>query len=371
MSEEVILFLDPDFPLEDVQEIGGRLLASGALVPGYIPAPIGFLDVSALVFSEKIENLSTILIPDRNIASRMARVATQENYPLDHPVTQVAVQLMAFAQAMNLDIDPGIAFHELAHRDGNQTAHHELKWFRAADRGNARPWIELALGRARNVDLGHAEALETHDLAYPPNRWDRNYIVAMKIAELARSRLRPVERMIALLNWMIDDFILAGPAVIFAARYFATHSARGGMIKHVKSPDREKAVAGARNAAWDIAYLSEFIRLIPAGERTGKRYILATCDRALAEAAPLLLLGPEPNEDQPSLGAALAAWWSKRDARTISDHFFACIERVGPGRARGSDLPGDPIAEMIAAGEAGTRAWQPAPAIAPTERAGA
>ncbi len=359
MSEEVVLFLDPDFPLEDVREIGRRLLASGALVPGYIPAPVGFLDIGALVFSEQMEGLETILIPDRNIASRMTRVATQEDYPLDHPVTQVAIQLMAFAQAMNIGIDPGIAFHELAHRDGNHTAHRELTWFRAADRGNAHPWIDLALGRTTEVDLGLPEALETHDLAYPPSRWDRNYIVAMKIAELARAASRPVDRMITLLDWMIDDFILAGPAVIFAARYFATHSARGGMIKHLKSPDREKAVAGVRNAAWDITYLSEFVRLIPAGELTSKRYILATCDRALAEVAPVLLLGPEASEDLPSLSDALQSWWSKRDACTISDHFFACVERVGSGRARGADLPGDPIADMITAGEARVRAWQP------------
>lgn len=358
MYEDAVLFLDPNFPLEDVREIGRRLVASGALVPGYIPAQVGFLDIGALVFSDQIEGLATILIPDRNIASRMARIATQEDYPRDHPVTQVAIQLMAFAQAMNLDIAPGIAFHELAHRAGNHLAHRELNWFRVADQGNAKPWIDLALGRTAKIHLGLPQALETHNLAYPPGRWDRNYIVAMKIAEFARASLRPVERMTALLDWMIDDFILAGPAVIFAARYFATHGARGGMVKHLKSADRERALAGVRNAAWDITYLSEFVRLIPAGEHNAKRYILATCDRALAEVAPLLLLGPEESEDLPSLSGALGTWWSKRDARTISDHFFDCVAHVGPGRSRGAGLPGDPILDRIVAGEALVRNWQ-------------
>lgn len=357
--EEVFLFMDPNFPLDDVTEIGARLMASGALVPGYIPAPVGFLDVGALIFSEQIERIATILVPDRNIASRMARVATQRDYPRDHPVTQVAIQAMAFAQAMNIDIDPGIAFHELAHRDGNDAAHDELTWFRTADRGNAHPWIDLALGRTTEVNLGEPEALETHDLAYPPDRWQRNYIVAMKIAELALSSRKPVELMTVLMGWMIDDFILAGPAVLFAARYFATHNPRGGMIKHVRSPDREKAIAGIRNAAWDITYMSEFVRLIPAGERIGKRYILATCDRALAEVAPLLIRGPEATEDQPSMREGLEEWWSRKDAATISDCFFSCVEQVGPGRARGADLPGDPIGEMIAEGEARVRAWTP------------
>lgn len=341
----VMVRLDPTFPTSDVRELGRRIMASGALVPGYIPAEVGVFDIAAVISSE-MEGFSTTLIPDRNIASRMARIASHGE-PGPGPIAQVAVELMAYAQAMNIDIDPKIAFHELAHRGGNAVAWEELRWFRSADRGNARPWIDLALGRCSTVKLGQPEGVEQPDLAQPVERWRRNYVAALKIAELSRTALNPVARVISLLDWMIDDFILAGPAFAYAARYFATHESRGGMIKFLRSPDRERAISGIRNAAWDITYLSEFVRLISKGEPEGKRYILATRDTALAEVGAFLLLDRDRQDDWPSLEEGLSPYWSPRDARRISDHFFSCIDILGTGRNRGAGATGDPIGEMI------------------------
>lgn len=342
----VLIKLDPRFPAGDVQEIGHRLMASGAIVPGYIPALVGVFDIRA-VYSSEMEGYSTTVLPDRNIASRMARVA-REGTPSGDPVTQVAIELMAYAQAMNIDIDPGLAFHELAHRKGNEVAWDELRWFRAADEGNALAWIDLALGRRNNLSLVQPEDRERPDLAAPIERWRRNYVVTMKIAELAQADLKPVERVIALLDWMIDDFILAGPAFTYAARYFATHNVRGKMIKSLLSPEREKAILGLKNAAWDITYLSEFVKVSQRGGEIGKRYILATCDKALGEVGSLLTLGREREDDNPSIEDGLRAYWSSRDARRITERFFECCDAVGPGRNVGAGLEGDPIGDMIA-----------------------
>ena len=120
------LQMDPDFPFEDVDEIAVRLGASGALAPGYEPPEAGLLSVAAFKFTQAFDHTQTILLPDRNLVSRMAKVA-REGLPanIDEP-TRIAVDLMAFAQAVNLDIEPSIAFHELAHRDGNAIAQEEL-----------------------------------------------------------------------------------------------------------------------------------------------------------------------------------------------------------------------------------------------------
>lgn len=356
--EHVLFAMDPDFPLEDVEEIGRRLVAGGSLIPGWIPPSAGLLDIKALLVSEHIDGFEIVVLPDRNVASRMARIAREGEPRLRDPATDVAILLMAFAQATNIDIDPGVAFHELAHHTGGGGALDELTWFRTADSANVMQWIDLALGRCASVDLGAAAPPEEHDVSAPPARWERNYIVALKIYELELLGGSPVKRIETLLDWMVEDFILAGPAVLYAARAFATLDRRSGMMKGIRSADREKTLKGVKNAAWDITYLSEFVRRIPIGEAEKRRYILATADRALADVAPITLLGPEPTDDQPSMEQALSAWWHPRDARRISRRLFDCtaITQGRPARGAGSDE--DVISHMIAEGERKLAVWR-------------
>lgn len=84
--------LDPDFPRSDVEEIGERLMASGALTPGFIAPPAGLLALEAMLFAEHIEGIPTVLLPDRNVVTRMARVAREgvlgrEDRQLGWPLT--------------------------------------------------------------------------------------------------------------------------------------------------------------------------------------------------------------------------------------------------------------------------------------------
>ncbi len=327
-------------------------------MPGWIPPSVGLLDLSALTYAEDIDEISTVVLVDRNLASRMARLAT-EGTPRrwDYP-TEVAINLMAFAQAMNLDIEPGLAFHELASSVGNASAQGELSWFRAADRGAATKWIDIAMRRCHKIDLGPIAPLEPHDLVRPLKRWRRNYIVSLKMARLTLEVGRQPPAMFALLDWMIDDFIFAGPAAVYAARHFGPTVRAGKMMKQLRAEDRERAIAGARNAAWDITYLSEFLRLVAQREHTNQQYVFATADRALRETASALFCGSTATEDYPGQAEILAQWWPEKFAQQIADKFFQCFEVAGSGRNRGADLSGDPIAEMIAEGEAWLREWQ-------------
>lgn len=359
MADHVMLAMDPRFPHDDVEELGRRLTASAALVPGWIPPEAGLLDIRGLLVSEHVDGFEHVILPDRNIASRMARVARTGACEPRDPASKVALQIMAFAQATNIDIDPGVAFHELAHHSGGDDALDELTWFRTADTSNALAWIDLALGRIDRVDLGVQAPLEEIDASEPPPRWLRNYIVALKIFELELAGGSPVKRIEALLDWMIDDFILAGPGFLYAVRAFATHNRRSGMMKGIKSADRGRALDGAKNAAWDITYLSEFVRRVASSEVDGRRYILATADRALADIALAALLGIDATDDLPSLDQRLSEWWHPRDAKRIARRYFECVAKVEGRPPRGSDLDHDPIPAFIASGEARIMAWRP------------
>lgn len=208
MAVGVAISLDPRFPYSEVECIGKSLEASGSLVAGYHPPAVGLLAVRALLYAQHVDRLSIRILPDRNLVSRMARVAQHGvRWPLDEP-TRLAVRVMAFAQAMDIQIEPTIAFHELAQRDGNECAHEELRWFRAADQAQAGSWIEIAMHRADRLPVAVLAEKGNEDLARPLSRWRRNYIVALKIAELELAAIPPLEKVRKLLDWMVNEFIV-------------------------------------------------------------------------------------------------------------------------------------------------------------------
>ena len=261
---------------------------------------------------------------------------------------------MAFAQATNIDIEPALAFQELAQVMGDEVANDELRWFRVADQGRAKAWIDLAVGRSDALPPLEAGPREQLQLARPPHRWRCNYAVMLKAASLELNpTISPLLRFEKLVEWMVDDFILAGPAAIFSAMFFSDRARRGGLVKGVRSPDRTKALSGIKNAAWDVTYLSELTRRAMPQSYEEARCIFASADRALAELAPLLLIDQEDDEGfRRDVSSRLNPWWgrnSERVAAILSDAISVVSDRAPPTARPGVD---DYVGLKVAEGEA-------------------
>jgi hypothetical protein len=354
---QVILFPDPRFPMADVQQISHNLQQWNILIPGYIPEASGMLSVEALILEANFDDSTTTLLPDRNLITRMASIARSgvPNRP-DRP-TMMAANLMALAQALDMAIEPSVAFHELAHRTGNENALAELSWFRAADEAQKLAWIDVALGRTRSLPSPKAIIEDAVNLENPPARWDRNYAVALKMAELELQDMPNLERLLKLLHWMVDDFIFAGPAASFAGMYYSSTAKRGGMMKHLRSPYRERAIAGVKNAAWDITYISDFVLRVREPKNEGSWYILATADKSLAAVASLANL----RADQSDIAEAFGKWWPKREAIIIADEFIRIAELVSRRPMRTSKANEEsPVEIFTRVGERFVRDWRPA-----------
>jgi hypothetical protein len=265
------------------------------------------------------------------VTSRLAQLAKGVTVR-DDKQFRTAAGLLAFAQCVNVEIEPSIAFHELAHKQGNEVAVAELGWFHAANNANPQDLLDVALER-RNLLAGqHRPIGETsgHDLAKPLKRWRRNYIIALKMVELEQSDLLPVDRVLRLFQWMHDDFMFGGSAALMASIYFAPNSPRKrGVFKDKNSLDREAAIAGVRNAAWDLTHLSEFVRRVnDEGDKGKTRYIFASFDKHLCGMAKFLFEFCRADSSPEALPKALCQWWSNTDATRISSNLYTHLARV-------------------------------------------
>jgi len=353
------VFLSADFPYGDLHEIARTLELADIFVPGYIAPNVGLYHPDGFLYENHFQRIKTILLPDRNIVSRMAQVAKGE--PIDEQ-RRLAAAVLAFAQCLDILIEPSIAFHELAPKHGNDTAHDELAWFRVADNGNAHHWVAAALGRRQRIEPPNAATpVAQLDLAKPLRRWRRNYVAALKIGALELAGGTPLSRLLGLFEWMLRDFIIAGPAAMFACVYFAPNSPpRRGLLKHLRSRDRARAIAGTQNAAWDITHLSDLIDKVSKAPDGHPRYIFASLDDGLRGIAKLLFSGGVDSTAQVELTRVLSQWWPPADAGAIADTLFALYARADdPDRQVHRNDTLDFVDAMIAAGEAEIAGWAP------------
>ena len=93
----MLLKLPPDFPLADLYTLSERLAVTEVCVAGYLPPPVGLFHPDGFFYDQHIERSKTVLIPDRNVVSRMAQLARGRRVEADQQV-RTAAGLLAFAQ---------------------------------------------------------------------------------------------------------------------------------------------------------------------------------------------------------------------------------------------------------------------------------
>lgn len=357
---EIIIKISDDFPVRGVMDIGDHLQQIDVLVADYPDPNSEVYFAGHYLCVPRLKGIQTTILPDRNVVSRMAQAAKGKF--LDKHERNAAA-ILAFAQCLDILIEPSIAFHELAFNEGNQAALEELGWFRVADNGKPHEWVAAGLGLLDRIPtVGTPPDAKQMNLAQPLKRWRRNYIVALKMGELElNGRLNAIQKVMALLEWMRDDFILAGPAATLAFLYFAPNSPpRKGLLKDLKSLDRQKALAGAKNAAWDITYLSDFARRInEASETQPTRYIFATFDKRLRDLARFVIGEHEEMGADESLAKSFKRWWPAKDAQRIADLWASCQTRTRSADWWGQqeDRPSY-VDELITQGEAALLDWK-------------
>src|SRR5690625_7582481 len=98
-----VVQLPAAFPLADLLRITSRLEQADVFVPGYIPPDVGLYDLAGYFYGSMTDDMDYILLPDRNIVSRLAKATT--GCKADDQ-QRLAATVLAFAQCLDIQIEP-------------------------------------------------------------------------------------------------------------------------------------------------------------------------------------------------------------------------------------------------------------------------
>jgi hypothetical protein len=185
----------------------------------------------------------------------------------------------------------------------------------------------------------------------------------LKVAQLHLEGGRPEALMSRLLDWMYKDFLIGGPAVQLASYYFAPGAARKNLLKRIESNDREKALQGIRNAAWDLTLISEWLsRVKTAIENSDEKrlWILCTLDQSVTRMAQDTLSFDDTEDELTHLKRTFGRVWKPDAAARLAQKMYDYqVDRGNPLRHFNQDPKGTTIDQFIAAGEDAIRSWRP------------
>lgn len=329
LEDEARIFVhwENEFPIDEVRVFADVLDKAEILVPGFIPPDVGLLNPEALVFQQEQDGWEFIIQPDRNIVSEIASVAKKGLGENASSTRIFSAVLMAFSQSMNINFDPSISYHELAHTAGLQIAQDEYRYFLIADQPQAAAWVNLCYQRIVRLPAIISQTPSKQPFDMRITRWQINYIVALKIACIELSDLHPFQKAMGLLDWMIEEFIWAGASALFAAACLSPNN-RGQKIKRLRSASRDNAVASIKNTAWDMTYLGYFGASVSKGSFNKTRYIFASNDRALREVAYLMQTHRDGVSFVEDTAEKLQKWWKPKDAKALAEKIERCNQDV-------------------------------------------
>lgn len=353
-----------DFPLDPMMlgRIELLLQRQDPITPSFIPRSNAEVYRALTYRVEAAErSTKTVLLADRNLVTRWIGVVRGDALTPHH---RTAAAVIVFAQCAAIEIEPNIALYEAAARAGSAAANEELAALRLADDLDSAAWASIACGETHAVHQlvqpANSRSNESAvDFKVPLRRWRRNYVLALKAAELQLHGGKSAVLMARLLRWMHDEFLIGGPAVALAAHYFAPNANRKGLLKGLYSDDRKRALDGVRNAAWDLTLVGEWLARVGGQEARNELTLLASLDRHVHAIARLVTnASPDAESNVTGSDGVFVQLWGYRDGAKLG-RMLDDLRAGADDPSRQVHRPVDPqfIDRLIEEGEERVRSW--------------
>jgi hypothetical protein len=245
--------------------------------------------IETYIFQLARHRTNTVFILDRNIYSQVLALAKGKAVTRG---TRVAAGIMAFASCANASIEPSLAVCEGSASGARGGWKNDLGLFHRADEIHSVNWAALALGIIERFDRTIPRRRLRRDIAkrFDPagklNSYDFVYPILLKMACIIRAGGTADFKMLALLDWMFEVWYFSAPATCLALRAFAQDPPK--VFKNLGSHDRRQALKGVKNAAWDLVYLTEWLKRVKQQAGLSELTVLCSQDKLLLGAGELL-----------------------------------------------------------------------------------
>ncbi len=237
-------------------------------------------------FYSSKEKKPFILFVDRNILSSFLNLC-ETGCLKSKGESQLIGLIMTWAVMNNINISAGLAVQERATQlQCQEEGLVELqKFLEAFDAYPGQLWLQMAEGQiteippikysnklAQNITVDYANGGEHYDMAVAS---------LLHAVRLYRDKtMKPVEKMQEFLWWMYDNLLISEYLLVYVTMLF-TEQDYIKAPKNANSNNIEKIVAGCKNQAWDIAYLTNWSTLYSNTEEFDEEFLFATNDTML------------------------------------------------------------------------------------------
>lgn len=353
------------FPIsvDALLQIADMLRHRDVFTPGFDSTHADVYDPVTYLIQKDGHDTDTRLLADRNLLTRWVNLTKAASITNE---VRVAVAVLAFCQSCGIIVEPNIALYEVAAESGNEAANHEEAVFRVVDNANPRHLSEIALGHFDSASpllttLENLPPRKHIDFTMPLRMWRRNYVLALKAATLALDGGRTEILAEKLFDWMYSQYVFLAPSTVLALCYFSPNGPNKGLFKQIRSIDRERAVAGIKNATWDLTLIHQWLDMVR-GQRTNNTLnLLGSLDRRLHTIARSIIAFTDSDEAVEAWRRELFddLWGIKASTRLYSKILQYYRDSENPARLanRVDDQPS--IDELILKGEQEIRKWHP------------
>lgn len=357
MMEDLVILETPPIDPTDLVEISRMLREALVFLPAFSIVEDALYDVYSFISEQGRFGSNVVLIADRNLFTRWIGLVNLKKVTAQH---RLAAAALAFAQCADIGIEPNMALYEIAAQETGQAAQMELALFRRIDNTHPAIWADIALGRRDGVEegvLAEPPSKDQHiDFNMPLRNWRRHYAVLLKVAELELFlKGKPIDRALALLQWLHQDFMFKAPALSLALHYFLPISGRGKLLKNLRAEDRNRALDGVRNAVWDLAITSEWIER---QQTANTAVLLGTFDRWLRKIVKATTSTDYVSAPEDRFSSIIAALWGRCASIPLINRYNELMAR-SESLERAYNRGPLEIDRLIREGEARLTAWTP------------
>lgn len=244
-------------------------------------APEGKIKYDIFAATKRRKTLT--LFVDRNILSSLLKFCEIGSLK-NKGESQLIGVIMAWAIFNDMPISAGMAIKERAFqlRSQEKGLVELQKFLEIFEVYPGQMWLQVAEGQlaeippikysntlAQNISVNYADGGDHYDMAVAS---------LLHAVWLYRDQTkRPIEKVHKFIQWMYDYLLVSKYLLVYVIMLF-TGQDNIKAPKHANSNDLGKIVAGCKNQAWDIAYLTNWSTLYSDTDKYSEEFLFATND---------------------------------------------------------------------------------------------